>query len=234
MLSAAGGPRPRTEFVGAVTIPVHEYGPDSVKCRKSRGPTPARCALIYDEDGIGSRWRPPAEDQQGLRLVPSKKTWIWIIVGLFGTGVLLLLAIAGAGIYFLSSHVSTHRTTTTDAFRAFDDAKASFKDQRPLLEVDKGNRPTMPKPTSDMPTASVHPDELCILAWDPDDEKVVQVTLPFWLLRLGRRNINISDAGQGFDLNRLNLNVDELERIGPALVLDLQGPSGQRVLVWTK
>jgi hypothetical protein len=72
-----------------------------------------------------------------------------------------------------------------------------------------------------------------VLAWEPDDERVVQVSLPFWLLKLGRHKVDVTGK-RGFDLDRLNIDVQELERVGPVLILDLHAPSGQRVLVWTK
>jgi hypothetical protein len=163
----------------------------------------------------------------------SKKTWIWIIVGVLGMCVLMLLAVAGAGVYFVSSHISTKRTTNGDAFQTFDQARARFKDQRPLLELDNMEKPRVTKPLSEFPTSSTRPEELCVLAWNPDEERVVQVSLPFWLLKLGRRKMAVR-GDNGFDLNRLNLDMNELDRIGPMLVLDMRTPNGQRVLVWTK
>jgi len=163
----------------------------------------------------------------------SRKTWIWIIVGVFGTCVLMLIAVAGAGIYFVSSHVSSKQTTSHDALQTFDSARAKFKDQRPLLEVDSGDRPRVTRPLANFPTSTTRPEQLCVLAWDPDDERVVQVNLPFWLLKLGKRKVDVA-GHRGFSLDNLDLDVHELERIGPVLVLDLRGSSGERVLVWTK
>lgn len=164
----------------------------------------------------------------------SKKTWIWIIVSIAGLCVVLLLAVAGAGIYFVSSHISSKHATNNDALQTFETARARFKDQRPLLEVDNLDRPRIPKPLSELPTSSTRPQDLCVLAWNPEDDRVVTVTLPFWLLKLGRRKMDVMHGDSGFDLDRLNLDVHELDRIGPALVLDMRGPMGQRVLVWTK
>jgi len=164
----------------------------------------------------------------------SKKTWIWILVSVLGLGVALLLVVAGAGIYFVSQHVSTGRTTTTDALQAFETERAHFKDQRPLLEVDNLQKPRIARPLADYPTSAIRPEDLCVLAWNPEDERVVRVSLPFWLLKLGHRKVDVMDGSNGFDLDRLNLDINELERIGPVLVVDMQGPTGQRVLVWTK
>ena len=58
--------------------------------------------------------------------------------------------------------------------------------------------------------------------------------MPLWVLRLGRRKIDILKSSRGFNFESLNLDIAELERIGPALVLDYRTPSGERVLIWTQ
>jgi hypothetical protein len=163
----------------------------------------------------------------------TAKTWIWIIVGFVAVCVVGLFAIAGAGVYFVASHIDTERASSVDAMQAFDDARAAFKDQQPLFELDDNERPHMLRDPSDLPSSSVRPKELVIMAWDSDEERLIKLALPFWLLRLGGREIEIND-GHGFDLNRLDLDVEELERIGPTLVFDYRDSSGERVLLWTQ
>ena len=41
-------------------------------------------------------------------------------------------------------------------------------------------------------------------------------------------------GSDGFDLDRLNLDVRELERVGPLVLVDHNLPRGERVLVWTQ
>jgi hypothetical protein len=61
--------------------------------------------------------------------------------------------------------------------------------------------------------------------------------LPFWLLCLGRRgsggSLRFGSSGR-IQFERLNISVDDLERLGPALIIDYQTPHGERVLVWTQ
>jgi hypothetical protein len=79
---------------------------------------------------------------------------------------------------------------------------------------------------------------MVILAWNPDRGRIVRVSLPFWLLLMGRRKVDLFDStGTGsnsFDVDRLNIDVHELERIGPAFVLDYVTMNGERILVWTQ
>ena len=63
---------------------------------------------------------------------------------------------------------------------------------------------------------------------------VAVAAVPQMLRRLGKHRVKIEGNGQGFDLERMNLDVDELERIGPAIVMDFRGQDGIRVLVWTQ
>jgi hypothetical protein len=162
----------------------------------------------------------------------TKKTWLWIIGGLLALGVIALIAVAGFGMYFVSQHVQTARTSGAEALQAFDEARKPFKE--PLFEIDRADRVRLTKPMSDLPTSSARPHNLWILAWDPDDERLVKVALPFWMLKLGRRNIDVNTGRNGFDFEHLDLDVRELERIGPALVVDYRSTSGERVLVWTQ
>jgi len=164
--------------------------------------------------------------------MPTRKTWIWIVVSVAVACVLCLMAAAGGLLYFASTHIQAKRTTTTDAYQRFDVERARFKDQRPLIEMDNFDKPRVTRSPADMPTSPTPPEDLWVLAWNPDDERVVQVSLPFWLLKLGRRKVDVMNGG--FDLDRMNIDVHELQRIGPALVLDLRTPAGQRILVWTK
>jgi hypothetical protein len=46
--------------------------------------------------------------------------------------------------------------------------------------------------------------------------------------------VRVMREANGFDFQRLNLDVDELERIGPALVFDFRNQDGVRVLLWTQ
>jgi hypothetical protein len=164
----------------------------------------------------------------------TRKTWIWIIVITLAVCVVGMLAVAGAGVYFVASHFDTRQASSSEAFQEFDRAKAPFKDQKPLFELDQRERPKLTRELSSLPSVTTKPDYLWILAFDPDREgRIVKVNLPFWLLRLGKKNIKI-DHGRGFDLDRLDINVNDLQRIGPMLLMDYRSTSGERVLVWTK
>ena len=163
----------------------------------------------------------------------SKKTWIWILVACFGLAILAMAGVAGLGLYFVASHISTGRSSDADALRTFDEIRGEFKESEPLFEIDSHETPRQTRELTSLPTSDRKPEHLWILAWDPRDERLSKISLPFWMLRLGRDNIDIRSDG-GFDLEQLDLDVDELERVGPQLIFDLRTPDGERVLIWTR
>lgn len=162
------------------------------------------------------------------------RTWLWILVAFLGVCVLGLVLIAGLGLYFVSHHIAMQKTTSAEALRRFDTERARFKAERPIIEIDALERPLERRSLAEMPTAAVKPASLCVLAWDPDEGRLARIALPFWMLRIGRQKIDFLNDAHDFNFDRLNLDVRELERIGPALLLDYRTPSGERVLIWTQ
>lgn len=144
-----------------------------------------------------------------------------------------MIGIAGTGVYFVSQHINAKRTSSSEALHQFEETRASFKGKPPLLELDRLGHPREVKSTESMPTSDVKPTDLVILAWNPDRGRIVRISLPFWLLHVGRRKVDLFDNSNDFDFDRLNIDVNELERIGPAFVLDYTTLNGERVLVWT-
>lgn len=78
---------------------------------------------------------------------------------------------------------------------------------------------------------SKRPEALWVLVWDEDEQKIVRLSLPFWLLRMSPKGIDI-DVND-VDLGKLRLSVDDLERAGPGPLL-IRDDKNSRVLVWTE
>ena len=163
----------------------------------------------------------------------NKKTWIWIVVAVLGVGLTALIAIAGAGVYFVMSHIQTERAASADALRSFDAVRASFPNAQPLFELE-GDEPRAVRRMADLPTSGSKPERLWILAWDAEDERLVKMSLPLWILRFGRGKVSLAKDRRELALDRLDLDVEELERIGPMLLFDVRDLDGARVLLWTE
>lgn len=161
----------------------------------------------------------------------KRRTWLWIVVGIVAAGIIFVIAAAGFGIYFIRSHVRTTQASSGEALQSFDDVRAQFKDPKPLFEFDRRERPELTRRLEDLPTAAKPADMMYVLVWDPDKERVIRLSMPFWMLRLGRQKI---DLAADLDFRSLKLDVKELERVGPIMLFDFRPESGERVLVWTQ
>jgi hypothetical protein len=73
------------------------------------------------------------------------------------------------------------------------------------------------------------------MAFDRDDGQLVRVTVPFWLLRLAPEGklSSSSDALRGVK-GAEHLTVQQLEALGPGLLVDHRDEDGSRVLIWTE
>jgi hypothetical protein len=162
------------------------------------------------------------------------KTWLKITLVVAALGMLGMCAIAGAGIYFVSKHVKTTRVSSSSAIKQFDDALARFKDQKPVIEIDSAERVRRARDTADLPTSPTKATNFVVKAWDPDEGRIVNLTIPIWVLAVGRRKVDLGIGPDSFDLRRLNLDFKDLERIGPVLLLDVHTQTGERVLIWTE
>ena len=162
------------------------------------------------------------------------KTWIWVVVGVCTVCILFVIAMAAAGIYYFTKNIEARKATPTVAATEFDAVRTRFHGQRPLIELDERGRFLRSNTGRPAPANPRSPESLCVLAFDPDDHGLVKVTVPFWLLRLKMRHAKIDLGGSSMDLEDLKLTVEDLERLGPALILDQTNAGGDRVLVWSQ
>jgi len=162
------------------------------------------------------------------------KTWVWVVVGLFVVGVLCVIAMAGVGFYFFTRHIETRTASPALANRDFAQVTGRFGGQKPLIELDKKGNYLRSNTDRKAAPGTAPPDSIHVMAFDPDDGRVVTLTIPFWLLRLKMRGATIDLNGRSMDLEDLRLTVEDLERFGPTLIVDFTSPDGERVLVWSQ
>jgi hypothetical protein len=160
------------------------------------------------------------------------KTWIWVVIGFVAVCILGVIAMAAAGLWFVRSHVDIRPTTTTAATEDFKSIRQRFASQKPLVELD--DRGNFLHANVDRPSGTTPPQTLNVMYFDPRDERVVHMDLPFWLLRLKMHGTRITVGGGNIDLAKLHLTIEDLERFGPTLILDQKDGDGSRVLVWTQ
>jgi hypothetical protein len=159
-------------------------------------------------------------------------TWAWVVIGVVALCILGMLAIAGMGVYFVTRQVETMAASPARAEETFERERAQFQDQKPLIELDEDDRIVRRNVQAPAAGEPRKVETLTVLAWDADDERLIRIDLPFWLLRLKKDPLDVL-ADRGIHGNRLRLTVQDLERMGPRLILDHRGRRGERVLVWT-
>lgn len=170
----------------------------------------------------------------------AKKTpWGLIILGIATFVVILGVALVAVAGYFIYQQFAFQATPATRvaAESEFEAIVREFEGQKPFLEIVDGepviNRGShAEEPGHTPPLKAIH-----VVVWDPNEQKVVRLNIPFWLLRMTKgKPIKLSSGDEefGHDPVRLNVTADDLERHGPGLILDHRESSGERVLVWAR
>ena len=160
------------------------------------------------------------------------KTWVWVVIAICVIAILSVVAMAAAGLWFAKTHIQVQSVTPVTATSEFERVRQQFATQKPLIELDARGR--FLHANTDRPYSDTRPDTLWVLAFNPDDGRVVKVNIPFWMLRLKLRGSRINIGGRDLDMEDLKLTVEDLERYGPTLIIDQVGRDGERVLVWSQ
>ncbi len=162
------------------------------------------------------------------------KPWVWVVLAIVVVCVLGVVAMAGIGLYFFSQHVETRAASPANAAHDFEQVKARFAGQKPLIELDEHGR-YLRSNTDRTPPPNVKPPEsINVMAFDPGDGRIVRLSIPFWLVRMKMRGATIDLNGRHMDLEDLRLTAEDLERFGPTLIVDHRNATGERVLVWSQ
>lgn len=159
------------------------------------------------------------------------KRWVWIVVILFVCLFLLAAGGIGACVYFFKQHVDMKQVSTGQAEDEFAGVRQRFKGDAPLLEIKPDGKVLVTRLEQRAGTyAGPLPTTLHILAWEKGEPNRVRLSLPMWLLRMKG---NFSFKSDSIDIERAHVRVEDLERAGPALLIDhMDGRS--RLLVWTE
>jgi hypothetical protein len=149
-------------------------------------------------------------------------------------GVLAFVGIVGLSLatWFFVSVFERETADEPAATLSFDDVRRRFPGEEPVLAIVEDREAVVRRePPASAPARPL--ERLQLLVWDPGDEGLSRVTLPFWLLRLKAGPL---DAASRISVNdhRVNLTVEQIERYGPALLVDHAGRNGDRLLIWTE
>lgn len=163
---------------------------------------------------------------------PKKRTWVWVVIGVFF--VLLVLAIAGITftVAFFRQSMTVTDVSEDKAGSEFEAVRARFPGQQPLIRLVDG-RPEYVDDRGSKSASTTPLTTMRVMAWDDDEGKLVTFAVPFWLLRMKSGPIQLSAYSQGWDDRGVSFRIEDLERAGPGIVMDFSERDG-RVLIWAE
>ena len=163
----------------------------------------------------------------------KKKTWIWIVLGvLVFLGFVAVGGIIVAVSFFRQSFHVTEDINASSASNEFDAVYAKYPGQQPLIQLVDGHPELVPERVSQTPTTTSL-TTLHVLAFDDDEGKLAQFSLPWWLLRMKSGPIRLSAYQQGWDDRGVSFRVEDIEKHGPGIIVDIKRDEG-RMLIWAE
>jgi hypothetical protein len=163
----------------------------------------------------------------------KKRTWLWIVLGVF----VFFAVIAAGGLFFaisfFRSNMSVSDASATSADEQFDAVRQRFAGQAPLIQLVDG-KPQLVAERATQTPVSTSLTTMHLMAWDEDEAKLVRFSLPFWLLRLKSGPIRLSAYQQGWDDRGVSFRIEDIEKHGPGLLLDVNEDREGRVLIWAE
>jgi hypothetical protein len=167
------------------------------------------------------------------------KGCLWIALGVACFLIMVGVAVVGGLGYVIyqTFNVNTRVVKQADAAHDLDSIRAQFAGQTPKLTITEtpDGKPDvkLARPTpSPVPLTWLH-----VAAYDPSKGKLVQVTIPFWLLRMapaGKMKVNGDEILNHLETPSGKLTAKDIEALGPGLLVDHTRPDGTRVIMWTE
>lgn len=171
--------------------------------------------------------------EQGSGLSRKKRSWIPIVIG-----VLVLFGVIAIGVMVFTAmwfrqNMTVTRSSEDTATRQFEDVRRRYPGQEPLIQLVDGRPQYVAERASQSPAAkplsTIH-----VLAYDRDEGNTVTFSLPFWVLRMKSGPIRISAYRQGWDDRGVSFRVEDLEKHGPGIIVDVTERNEGRVLIWAE
>lgn len=165
-------------------------------------------------------------------MASTKRTWLWVVLGIIGTFALLVILFIGGVIFEFRTHVKNEYVESAAAEQQFTQVRARFAGQQPLIEIvghDRDDEPTIHRPPASAPRARIN--NLRVLIYDLQQGHLIHADVPGWFLRM-MPNDRFSTYGSD-EFTRHRLTIEDIERHGLGLVLDGRNDN-TRIIIWTE
>ena len=163
----------------------------------------------------------------------KKRNWLAIVLGVLLLFGMLTVGCVIVAVSFFRQNVDVTETNEQAAMQQMDTVRSKFAGQQPLIQLVDGKpqlvggRAVEGAPAK--PLSTVH-----VMAFDVDEGRLVNFPLPFWLIRMKSGPIRISAYQQGWDDRGISFSVEEIEKHGPGIIVDITEPGEGRVLIWAE
>jgi hypothetical protein len=166
----------------------------------------------------------------------TRKTWVSIVIAAVIITGMLAVTVVGGTAFFFYRHINAQFTPAENAEQQFAEARARFAGRQPLIEMRRDDEPVLHRELVAEANSTAKLETLRILAYDPRAKKLVRVSVPFWLIRMApsKHFTFLDHNGIDFGSDRIHLTSEDLDRMGPGLILDQTDRRGSHVLVWTE
>lgn len=167
----------------------------------------------------------------------TKKNWLLIVLGIVIFVVIVgVAAVVGFG-YWMYRQMEVSTVTTGNTEQEFAQLEERFHGQVPYVDITDEDGEQNAVVHHEQEKATRTPlQRLRLVAYDKRENRVVRLSIPFWLIRLGGNHpIKLNNGRSGWDPGvQLSITPEDLERHGQGLVLDAKKRSGDRVIVWAE
>jgi hypothetical protein len=150
----------------------------------------------------------------------------------------VVIAAIGVGsvTWFVASHRSSAPTSAEVADREFQQLRARFGGQQPILDMDQRQART----SLATATTIAHLHMVHTAIFDTrGGQRLVRMDVPYWFARTYGHHGSMQWLGQltflddtEFDPEPIRLSWDQIERHGPGLIADYRHPSGGQFISW--
>ena len=165
---------------------------------------------------------------------PKKnRTWLWVILGIF-----LFISVLGVGcvvgaVWFFRQNLQVTDTADASAMQQLDAVRAKFPGQQPLIQLVDG-KPQLVADRAGETRTRAQLSTLHVMAFDSDEGKLVNFSLPWWIIRMKSGPIRISAYQQGWDDRGVSFRVEDIEKAGPGIIVDVTEEREGRVIIWAE
>jgi hypothetical protein len=164
----------------------------------------------------------------------KKRTWLWIVLGVFVfLGFVAVGGIIVAVSFFRENLNVSQNVSENSASSEFDAIYARFPGQQPLIQLVDG-RPQLVAERATQSGDGKPLHTLHVLAFGRNDEEMAKFSLPFWLLRMKSGPIRLSAYEQGWDDRGVSFRVEDIEKHGPGIIVDVKERREGRMMIWAE